>query len=319
MDASTANALTQTQTTTTPLVASVEEVKQIELLLEQEGTSLYSLMGKAGGALADAVMDHLRNNSSTNAPKIAVLCATGNNGGDGWVAAGILARFGMQVDLFSSAGAGDLKAQPAALWAQEVCAGAQSTLRIHVGPEGPWALSESAEGDEAYDVVIDCMLGTGFAGVKVKNPFDRWVNWCNQARHQGSWILAADVPSGLNAQTGKVAVPCVKAHRTVTMITSKPGLETPYAFAYCGEVTVAEIADPRRHLAAIRSQCNCAPRTKDGACCAVVPSFISPQTRGPERMQPEFYRAETEDDDGYDPYSDRRPEPEPLFTRNPWD
>ena len=45
-----------------------------------------------------------------------------------------------------------------------------------------------------------------------------------------------------------------------------------------------------------------------------------PQARrekGPEPRDP-FIRAENEDDDGYDPYSDRRPEPEPLFERNPW-
>lgn len=48
--------------------------------------------------------------------------------------------------------------------------------------------------------------------------------------------------SGLSAQTGKAAEPCLKAHETVTMIASKPGLETPYAFAFCGTVHVAPLA-----------------------------------------------------------------------------
>ena len=42
------------------------------------------------------------------------------------------------------------------------------------------------------------------------------------------------------------------------------------------------------------------------------------QDAGAQAPDPEFVRAENEDDDGYDPYSDRRPDPEPLFERDPW-
>lgn len=51
------------------------------------------------------------------------------------------------------------------------------------------------------------------------------------------------------------------------------------------------------------------------------PSPAAPATASERRQQPAdpYIRAENEDDDGYDPYSDRRPEPEPLFERDPWD
>lgn len=51
---------------------------------------------------------------------------------------------------------------------------------------------------------------------------------------------------------------------------------------------------------------------------AQVGAAVSAETRAAEEEKREFIRAENEDDDGYDPYSDRRPMPEPLFERDPW-
>ncbi len=51
---------------------------------------------------------------------------------------------------------------------------------------------------------------------------------------------------------------------------------------------------------------------------AQVGAAVSAETRAAEEEKREFIRAENEDDDGYDPYSDRRPVPEPLFERDPW-
>ena len=53
----------------------------------------------------------------------------------------------------------------------------------------------------------------------------------------------------------------------------------------------------------------------DGACASVAASPASPVDSDGRAA---FLRAENEDDDGYDPYSDRRPDPEPLFERDPW-
>ena len=76
----------------------------------------------------------------------------------------------------------------------------------------------------------------------MRPPFDASIAAANEQRARGMLTVAADVPSGLSAQTGKAAAPCVKANETVTMIVSKPGLETPFAFAFCGTVSVAPLA-----------------------------------------------------------------------------
>ena len=184
---------------------------------------------------------------------------------------------------------------------------------------------------EGADVIIDAMLGTGFSGDAVREPFATWIRKTNEARHTGSCVIAADVPSGLSAQTGKAADPCIKADLTLTMMTLKPGLVTPYAFAFCGDVHVAPIAyiDPLlKHMSENEDEENARSASHPAEGDASIHKMEGANARkgnpakstGSTKRTPnsEFYRAEAEDDDGYDPYSDRRPELEPIFQRDPW-
>ena len=157
-------------------------------------------------------------------------------------------------------------------------------------------------------------------------PYDAWIRLANEQRTRGARIVAADVPSGLSAQTGKAAEPCLKAHETVTMIASKPGLETPYAFAFCGTVRVAPLAyiEPILESWKQRETADNASTGNDGligssvATDANVALEAAGAGKQPSPKHDAFRRAETEDDDGYDPYSDRPPTPEPLFQADPW-
>lgn len=106
------------------------------------------------------------------------------------------------------------------------------------------------------DLIIDAILGTGFSGDTVREPFSSWIELANQqkvrekARNtdqptsntRNSRIIAADVASGFSAQTGTAAKPCIVADHTVTMITLKTGLVQPSAKTYCGTIRVAPLA-----------------------------------------------------------------------------
>lgn len=106
------------------------------------------------------------------------------------------------------------------------------------------------------DLIIDAILGTGFSGDTVREPFSTWIELANQqkvrekARNtdqptsntRNSRIIAADVASGFSAQTGTAAKPCIVADHTVTMITLKTGLVQPSAKTYCGTIRVAPLA-----------------------------------------------------------------------------
>ena len=197
-----------------------------------------------------------------------------------------------------------------------------SAIAIHVSPSDDELASLLA----AADVIVDAILGTGFSGDTVLAPYDTWIRLANEQRSRGARIVAADVPSGLSAQTGKAAEPCLKAHKTVTMVTSKPGLETPYAFAFCGTVRVAPLAyiEPilegwkQQEAESDASAGNDGSADSNAATGASAALGASSTSKQPSLKHDAFRRAETEDDDGYDPYSDRPPTPEPLFQADPW-
>lgn len=386
-------------------VLPIADVVKLEKEIAKSGTSLSTLMERAGRALAkvafneaqatasqhdpndatqrqaDAISHdpHDNQNGSTDrtssnshtaeasdpsdenqaTPRIAILCGSGNNGGDGWVAARELACAGCAVDLVTKRPAREISAEPAheqALLTEAIASepantpreglyqtaspsqtaasaltAPQTTAAQHAKPRAI-AIHVSPSCDElacllaAADVIVDAILGTGFSGDSVLAPYDAWIRLANEQRARGVRIVAADVPSGLSAQTGKAAEPCLKAHETVTMIASKPGLETPYAFAFCGTVHVAPLAyiEPILESWKQREAESDTLAGNDGLIGSSVATDANAALDAPiASNQPSlkhdaFRRAETEDDDGYDPYSDRPPTPEPLFQADPW-
>lgn len=380
-------------------VLTVADVVKLEKEIAKSGTSLSTLMERAGRALAKAAFDEAqaaasqhdpnnatqrqrdainhdpRDNQNDNAdrtsndshtaevsdpsdenqvaPHIAILCGSGNNGGDGWVAARELARAGCAVDLVTKRPAGEISAEPAheqALLTEAIASEAtnaaraglrqtaasaptapQTTTAQHAEPGAITIHVSPSHGElaclfAAADVIVDAILGAGFSGDSVLAPYDAWIRLANEQRARGARIVAADVPSGLSAQTGKAAEPCLKAHETVTMIASKPGLETPYAFAFCGTVRVAPLAyiEPILESWKQRETVDNASAGNDGliGSSAATDANAALEAAGagkpPSPKHDAFRRAETEDDDGYDPYSDRPPTPEPLFQADPW-
>ena len=223
-----------------PPALDVADVVKAEQTIAADGTSLYELMDRAGTALAYRIM------RTTPDARVAILCGNGNNGGDGWVAARELGERGLDVTLVSAREAEELKAQPAhdadcAAMPRLVDAG----VRILIRPDE----SVLADALANADVIVDALLGTGFSGATVKEPFDRWIELCNERRRSGARVVSADVPSGLNAQTGEPSTPCIKADETVTMIVPKTGFSCGSAKDYCGAIRVAPLAYVEPYLA----------------------------------------------------------------------
>lgn len=91
-------------------------------------------------------------------------------------------------------------------------------------------------------LIIDAILGTGFAYSEVRAPYIEWIDHVNHARNtRGVLVLAVDCPSGLNAQTGNAATTCIVADETITMISAKAGLVQESASKYVGALLVAPI------------------------------------------------------------------------------
>ena len=222
-----------------PPVLDVPDVVALERAVAVGGTSLAELMDRAGTWLAHRVQG-----ISPDA-RVAVLAGNGNNGGDGWVAARELARWGHEVVLATARPVEAITAQPAHDAAEAALEEyARMGVRVLVAPDDRAVQSML----ESADIIVDALLGTGFAHDTVRAPFDGWIEAANRQRVRGACIVAADCPSGLNAQTGAASHPCICADETVTMIVSKPGLHQGDGCRMSGAVHVAHLCDIDAYL-----------------------------------------------------------------------
>lgn len=220
-------------------ILDVDQVVDLERRIVEAGTPLSTLMARAGVAVAGAALELAASRNGEGKSRFVVMCGSGNNGGDGWVAAQLLAQRGFVVDVIAQIAPADVKAQPAHDAAERayLSLGSCADACVHVAPD----VAQAEDAIAKADVIVDAVLGTGFSGDAVRAPYGEWIRMTNGARKRGALIVAADVPSGLSAQTGEAADPCIEANLTVTMIVQKTGLAAPQAARYCGEVRVAPL------------------------------------------------------------------------------
>lgn len=219
-------------------VLDVTEVIELEHSAAETGTSLLTLMNRAGNAVAQVACEMLEGRDSRGFEKkrAVILAGSGNNGGDGWVAASELANNDYIVALVSKTTADELKAEPARTAAMET--EHKGEFQVLLSP----TLSELGLLLNDADLIIDAILGTGFTHSEVRAPYDSWIEQANTAREiHGVSILAVDCPSGLNAQTGESATSCIDADVTITMIAAKTGLVQKDASEHIGKLLVAPI------------------------------------------------------------------------------
>ncbi len=216
-----------------PAALDVPAVVALEQAIAAAGTPLDTLMRRAGRFLAFGARKMLEGEGP-----IVIFCGNGNNGGDGWVAAEYLDRWGVPVRVVTARASEDLTADPARSAALRAQAALSDRSTVLVAPDA----GEIAGLLEAAPLAIDAILGTGFPHNAVKAPFGGWIRAMNDARNGGTVVVAADVPSGLSAQTGAAAADTVRADATVTMIVPKPGLLAPEGALLCGRVRVAPLA-----------------------------------------------------------------------------
>lgn len=210
---------------------NVPEVVALEQRIASEGTSLLELMTQAGTALAQVV-----EKMTVPGSRVVILAGSGNNGGDGWVAASQLAKARRDVVLVTKAVPEELSAEPARTAAMGALA--RGGFEMLVAPDAR-QLAETLDG---APVIVDAILGTGFAHDQVRAPYCWWIQQANTARsEQGALTVAADCPSGLNAQTGIAARECIEADTTVTMLAPKTGLMDPAAQPYVGTLVLAPL------------------------------------------------------------------------------
>ncbi|AKJ41022.1 bifunctional NAD(P)H-hydrate repair enzyme [Pragia fontium] len=178
------------------------------------GVSLYQLMERAGEA---AFL--LCRKQYPDARRWLILCGHGNNGGDGYVIARYARQYGIEVTII---GCGDENTLPAeARQARENWINNYGTVLPH---DVRWP--------ENCDLIVDGLLGTGIQSAP-KQPYSDLIKMAN---HYGAPIVALDIPSGLNANTGIACGEVIQAAQTLTFVALKPGLLTGQARDVIGEL-----------------------------------------------------------------------------------
>jgi NAD(P)H-hydrate epimerase len=158
----------------------------------------------------------------------AVVCGPGNNGGDGLAAARHLHRWGRLVSVCCADRSRYTGAAAAELAALE-------KAQVHVGDELQL---------EGAQTVLDAIFGTGLR----RPPDGVYAEWIEAINGSGLDVVAVDVPSGLDADSGLAYAPCVRADTTITFTLPKRGLLMLDGPKVSGEVWVGDIGVPMRAL-----------------------------------------------------------------------
>jgi hydroxyethylthiazole kinase-like uncharacterized protein yjeF len=201
---------------------SVAEMTCADALAVEDGGESFALMQRAGQAVAAAAQRLAPDGD------IVVVAGRGNNGGDGFIAAADLAARGRNVTV-------TLLCKPDTLTGD--AARAAKGWRGSLLPFEPQSLGQPA-------LIIDALFGAGLDR-EVKGEPRAMIEAINLSRAS---VLAVDLPSGINGNSGEVMGVAVNATRTVTFFRRKPGHLLLPGRVHCGEVKVADIGIPPRVL-----------------------------------------------------------------------
>ncbi len=196
------------------------------------GISGVVLMENAGRSCAELIEEKL---SAIARPKVCIFCGTGNNGGDGFVIARHLFNRGFTVVVVLCGDRNKIKGDARAnldileglgVRVEEMDVDAESDV------EG-----RAASFAQDADMIVDAIFGTGLTG-ELRDEYKRLIGGINALSCP---ILAVDIPSGLDCDTGQTLGAAIRADWTVTFVAVKKGFPLESAQAQTGEIYVASI------------------------------------------------------------------------------
>jgi NAD(P)H-hydrate epimerase len=217
------------------MLLSREQVRAIDRrALDDFGVPGVVLMENAGRGAAEVLL------SLGVSGTVVVCCGKGNNGGDGLVIARHLDLRGVRLRVVLFARPEELTGDAA------VNCGIVQRSGIPIDVRAGQSVDVAALRHELAPAewVVDALFGTGLAGA-VRPPFDQVIAAINAS---GAKVLAVDIPSGLDCDTGVPLGPTVRALHTVTFVAMKKGFVEPPARDWVGKVHVVGIGAPRAAL-----------------------------------------------------------------------
>ena len=190
---------------------------EAETLADKSGQSYFNLMQNAGTAAAEFIVKTV----GVGGKRVVCLCGSGNNGGDGFIIADRLCREGAKVTVVLT------HQKPSTLTAQK----AFSLLGEEI------SVTEDASAIGEADIIVDAVFGTGLS----REPDKKICDIFETVNNSGATVFSVDVPSGVEADTGRTFSSAVKADYTIAFSSYKYCHVVPRGVVYCGETVVLDI------------------------------------------------------------------------------
>jgi hydroxyethylthiazole kinase-like uncharacterized protein yjeF len=213
-------------------LVTVDQMRNLDAAAIRDfGISGLILMENAGRAVADTIVHFL---GGVVSRRILIFSGKGNNGGDGFVVARHLANRGADVKVFLISPKEEIQGD--ALVNLEIL----EKSGISISALGPRDIQKVKISLLYADLAVDAIYGTGFKG-KVTGIASRVIEAINSS---GKPVVSVDLPSGLEADTGRVEGPCIRASLTCTLGLPKLGFFLYPGVEYCGDIRVMDISLP---------------------------------------------------------------------------
>jgi NAD(P)H-hydrate epimerase len=251
-----------------PVLTATEMREADERTAREFGISVERLMERAGAGALAAMEQRF---GDLHGFRVAVVCGKGHNGGDGLVLARLLVERGADVHTALVASRADLDGVVARM--------ASQLVEVRASAFEEHASVESIEGFLAarrWDFVVDALLGTGSRGAP-SGAYAAAVLGVRAARERGARVVALDLPTGVDADSGVASDPCVSAELTVTFACLKRAHVLYPARAHAGAVEVADIGIPPAVIESLRPTVEV---LQAEAAAALVPSRTATAHKG---------------------------------------
>ncbi len=209
-------------------IVNVDEMRDLEARAEREyGLTSHILMENAGKSAAEILADYIRKRRAINGLEVLVLVGPGNNGGDGLVMARHLQEWGANISLY--------------YWKEQRFIYPTSEHEVPA-EEAPVELEAAVQ---RADYVLDALLGTGRSRPLPESMRTLLQRVQQEKRHRPSlYLVAVDLPTGMNADTGEVDPGTPRVDLTITLAFPKQGFFFFPGREYLGELSVGSIGLP---------------------------------------------------------------------------
>ena len=203
-------------------IVTAAQMKEIEQTGDAHGLPYLPMMENAGMAAYTELQKQF-----PQPGRLLVVCGKGNNGGDGFVIARAAAKDGWNVTVLLAEG------EP------KTADAITNYERLHSLPVNICA-NCTVPGTQYFNVVVDALYGTGFHGALRPSGLAA-CGLMNHLRKSGAFVLAVDLPSGINTDTGEVTEGVAHADLTVTFDSYKPLHAAESSAPLCGKIICADI------------------------------------------------------------------------------